>query len=178
MAENLDVQRDVAQSALTDRDISRGVDRTSYTGTDDKSTNKYNTVDNKVDIGEAEAVAAGLASDTNYKEQFSAALLQQIIRQNEAAIRQQEELSVIKQRQLSNAADWDQTVREMVASHNKSRNSQDVKHADVAADRIWNVDEQGYQVAKIVEALGVDNRIAYAAVLDALAKLAREEAAK
>ena len=159
------MEKDVDLS--TDRDISRGVDRTSYTGSDDKSK----SYDTKVDVGEAEAVASGLANSTNLKQAFEAALLQQVLRQNEAALRQQEELSVIKQRQLSNSADFDQTIRELTVTHTRDRHSQDVTHRDGAFDRFWNVDEQGYQVAKILEALGIDNRVAFSAVLTALASV-------
>lgn len=155
----------------SNRDEIRGVERSSFTGSDDKAR----SVSNREDIGEAESMAATLANMGNVGATLGQMLIAQTIRHNEELfdrrIRREDELSVIRQRQLSNAADHDQALREATMSHAKSRNSQDVKHADLAADRQWNVDEQGYQVAKIVEALGVDNRIAYAAVLQALSGL-------
>jgi len=69
---------------------------------------------------------------------------------------------------LGNSADYDQDVREMRIAHGKSRNSQDVRHADLATDRTWNVDEQAWAVAKIVEAFGVDHRLALSAIVEAL----------
>jgi murein L,D-transpeptidase YcbB/YkuD len=162
-----------------DIDISgdRDVQRASFTGSDDKSKTYASASDLKVDVGEAEAVAANLAGIQGVGANLLQMATLQQMRHTEELFNQrmqmQAELASIRQRQLSNAADYDQDIRELRVSHSKSRNSQDVKHADIAADRLWNVDEQGYQVAKIVEALGVDHRIAYAAVLEALASLAR-----
>ena len=56
------LEKDV--DVTTDRDVSRAVDRTSYTGSDDKSKTYSSVSDLKVDIGEAEAVASGLANST------------------------------------------------------------------------------------------------------------------
>jgi hypothetical protein len=148
----------------TDRDVQRA----SFTGSDDKSRVFGAATDMKVDIGEAEAVAAAVAGGQSVVQALMATLLQQQLRANEQTMRHMEELSVIKQRQLSNGAELDY-------SHSKSRNSQGVQHADIAADRQWNVDEQGYTVAKIVEGLGVDHRIALAAVLEALSGIIKNQ---
>lgn len=154
--------------------VNRDVERSTFTGSDDKAK----SVNVREDIGETESLAATLANTGNVGATLAQMLIAQTIRHNEELfdrrIRREDELSVIRQRQLSNAADHDQALREATMSHTKSRNSQDVKHSDLAADRQWNVDEQGYQVAKIVEALGVDNRVAYAAMLQALAGLSQK----
>jgi ribosomal protein S13 len=174
------IEKDIDLS--TDRDVSRGVERSSYTGTDDKSQAKMFATDVKVDVGEAESNAANLANVTgvgNNLLQMAIAQSMRFAEDNHAQqMRHGEELSVIKQRQLSNGADYDQVMREMSTSHSKSRNSQDVRHADVATDRIWNMDEQVWAVAKTVEALGVDHRIAFAAVLESLASVVRESSPK
>jgi hypothetical protein len=174
------IEKDVDLS--TDRDVSRGVERSSYTGTDDKSQAKMYATDVKVDVGEAESNAANLASTTgvgNNLLQMAVAQTMRFAEDNHAQkMRHSEELSVIKQRQLSNSADYDQVMREMSTSHSKSRNSQDVRHADVATDRIWNVDEQVWAVAKMTEALGVDHRLALAAVMEALSGVLKSEAVK
>lgn len=164
----------------TDRDVSHGVERSSFTGSDDKTKTFGSTTSIAEDIGERESVAATLANAGNVGANLGQLLVAQALRHAEELhdrrIRRDDELSVIRQRQLSNSADYDQDVRELRVSHSKSRNSQDVKHADLAADRQWNVDEQGYQVAKISEALGIDHRIAFATVLETLARVSRENA--
>jgi len=174
--ENDTIEKDVDLS--TDRDVSRGVERSSYTGTDDKSQAKVFSTDTKVDIGEAESNASNLANVTGTGNNLVQMAISQQMRfaedKHNQEMRHTEELSVIKQRQLTAGADYDQDVREMRVAHGKSRNSQDVRHADLSVDRIWNVDEQGYQVAKIMEALGVDHRIAFATVLESLARVAKE----
>ena len=174
------IEKDVDLS--TDRDVSRGVERSSFTGTDDKSQAKVFSMQNRVDIGEDESVASNLANVTNAGNNFVQMAVSQQMRHAEdlhdARMREREELTVIKQRQMSNSADYDQSMREMTVAHNKSRNSQDVRHADVATDRIWNMDEQVWAVAKTVEALGVDHRIAFAAVLESLASVVKADVAK
>lgn len=168
------IEKDVDLS--TDRDVSRGVERSSYTGSDDKTKSFGSTtnLDNKVDVGEAEHAAAGLAKFGSTSDDLvRLAQLQYLSQQGELfdrRTRREDELATIRQRQLSNSADYDQQTRELYTSHAKSRNSQDVRHQDVAADRVWNVDEQGYQVAKVLEGLGVDHRAVFAIMLDALAK--------
>jgi len=174
------IEKDVDLS--TDRDVSRGVERTSYTGTDDKSQAKVFSMQNRVDIGEDESVASNLASVTGAGNNFVQMAVAQQMRHTEELfgqrVRLQEELSAIKQRQLSNSADYDQSMREMTVAHNKSRNSQDIRHADVATDRIWNIDEQVWASAKIMEGLGVDHRLALAAVMEALSGVLKRDAAK
>jgi hypothetical protein len=137
---------------------------------------------NRVDIGEDESVASNLANTTGAGNNLVQMALSQQMRHSEELfgqrVRFQEELSAIKQRQLSNSADYDQDTRELRVSHTKSRNSQDVRHADVATDRIWNMDEQVWAVAKTVEALGVDHRIAFAAVLESLASVVKADVSK
>jgi len=173
MADTLEKDVDLS----TDRDVSRGVERSSYTGSDDKSKSFGSTtnLDNKVDVGEAEHAAAGLAKFGSTSDDVVRAAQLQYLRHAEEMFdrrtRREDELAVIRQRQLSQAADYDQQTRELYTSHAKSRNSQDVRHQDVASDRIWNVDEQGYQVAKILEGLGVDNRAVFAVMLDTLSKM-------
>jgi len=166
----------------TDRDVSRGVERSSYTGTDDKSQAKVFATDAKVDIGEAESNAANLANVTGVGNNLLQMAIAQQMRFAEdnhtQSKRHTEELSAIKQRQLANAADYDQTMRELTVAHGKSRNSQDVRHADLSIDRIWNIDEQVWASAKIAEALGVDHRLALAAVLEALSGVLQKEAVK
>jgi len=174
------IEKDVDLS--TDRDVSRGVERSSFTGSDDKSQAKVFSMQNRVDIGEDESVASNLANTTGAGNNLMQMAVAQQMRFAEAQHSQQmrhtEELSVIKQRQLSNSADYDQDVREMRIAHSKSRNSQDVRHADLSIDRIWNIDEQVWAAAKITEGLGVDHRIALAAVLEALSGVVRAEASK
>lgn len=136
-----------------DVDTTKVVERASFTGSDDKSK----STDVKVDIGEAEHVAAGLAKFGSTSDDLTRLAQLQFLRHTEEMFdrrtRREDELSVIRQRQLSNSADFDQTQREMTSSHAKGRNSQDMRAADIAIDRQWNVDEQGYQVKMITEAL-------------------------
>ena len=174
------IEKDI--DVTTDRDVSRGVERTSFTGSDDKSQAKVFSMQNRVDIGEDESVASNLASVTGAGNNFVQMAVAQQMRHTEELfgqrVRFQEELSAIKQRQLSNSADWDQTMRETTVSHTKARNSQDVRHADLSIDRIWNIDEQVWAAAKITEGLGVDHRIALAAVLEALAGVVKSSEKK
>jgi hypothetical protein len=174
------IEKDVDLS--TDRDATRVVERASYTGTDDKSQAKVFSMQNRVDVGEDESVASNLAGVTGVGNNLLQMAVAQSIRfaedKHAQNMRLSEELSVIKQRQLSNSADYDQVMREMSTSHSKSRNSQDVRHADVATDRLWNIDEQVWASAKIVEGLGVDHRLALAAVLEALSGVLKKEAVK
>jgi len=174
------IEKDVDLS--TDRDATRVVERASFTGTDDKSQAKVFSMQNRVDIGEDESVASNLASVTGAGNNFVQMAVAQQLRHTEELfgqrVRFQEELSAIKQRQLSNSADWDQTMRETTVSHTKSRNSQDVRHADLSIDRIWNIDEQVWAAAKITESLGVDHRLALAAVLEALSGVLKTESKK
>lgn len=169
------VEKDIDLS--TDRDVSRS----SFTGSDDKSKVYGATTSLAEDIGERESVAATLANAANIGGNLGQLIIAQTLRHQEELhdrrIRRDDELSVIRQRQLSNSADYDQDIREQRITHVRDRHSQDVRHADLAVDRQWNLDEQGYQVAKIAEALGVDHRLAYAAVLESLASLARTQAA-
>ena len=174
------IEKDIDLS--TDRDVSRGVERTSFTGSDDKSQAKVFSMQNRVDIGEDESVASNLAGVTGVGNNLLQMAVSQSMRfaedKHAQNMRHSEELSVIKQRQLSNSADYDQVMREMSTSHSKSRNSQDVRHADVATDRIWNIDEQVWAAAKITEGLGVDHRLALAAVMEALSGVLKTQAGK
>lgn len=164
-----DFDKDTTLSTVGDRDASRS----SITGSDDK----FRAVDNKVDIGEAENTAAVLSNKFGADSSLAQLAGYQALRFAEELqdrrIRRDDELATIRQRQLTNAADHDQNMRELSVAHAKSRNSQDVRHADLATDRQWNIDEQAYAVAKVVEALGVDHRIAFATVLESLASVAK-----
>ena len=151
------VEKDIDVSG--DRDISRGVDRTSYTGSDDKSKIFGSTTDMKVDVGEAEAVASNLAEAKVANSTVLQLAQMQALRQAEEMFdsrrRHQEELSAIRQRSLTQGLDFDQQMREAAVSHIKDRNSQDVRHVDVATDRIWNVDEQNVVFGELMKALSV-----------------------
>lgn len=151
------VEKDIDVSG--DRDISRGVDRTSYTGSDDKSKTFGTTTDMKVDVGEAEAVASNLAEAKVGNSTVLQLAQMQALRQAEEMFdsrrRHQEELSAIRQRSLTQGLDFDQQMREAAVSHVRDRHSQDVRHVDVATDRIWNVDEQNLVFSELMKALSV-----------------------
>lgn len=180
MSNNNSIEKD--NDLSTTRDADRAVERTSATGTDDKGRVYFSDVSRREDIGESEAAASNLVATNSATNALINGMLAQ-------QARHVEELSVIKQRQLSNSADWDQAVREIKIAKIKDSNQvshkddlQATRHGDLAIDRQWNIDEQSanavLQVTKLAETLGVDSRAVFSTVLASLAEMVKSSASK
>lgn len=153
------IEKDIDTTQITDRNVNRS----SNTGSDDKSK----AFDVKHDVGGPESIEAQLANVTGLtaaqaNRQFETAVRQQE-EQHQARLRQQEELNVIKQRQLTNGADYDQDMRELRISNLKASNEQRTRLTEIAADRQWNIDEQVYAARQ----LGIDPMVAFKMIAEA-----------
>lgn len=127
------IEKDVDLS--TDRDVSRGVERTSLSGSD----SKVFSTDNKVDVGEAEAVASVLAATAS-------AYMGQMVEEKQRSMDRESDMHALKVQMMQNAI-----------SESNARANQSIRHTDLAVDRQWNVDEAGYQAAEMQKNMTEDD---------------------